>query len=439
MAGYKSMFTCSATFNAGRSWRDIKNSELSKVYIDFQPHFERIAKPNIDKDNKAVLTYYDDNMPPRIAVWRPLLGCTALPIGASLDSAKHLTGLDLKKPVADQSTLAWPDGDLIENEGPSNNVDVERLKQTVSSAFDLKTYGEGAPTSAIVIVHRGRIIAEQYRQDFDLHTPQRTWSVAKSIAASVIGVAIQKGILELQASSLIPEWRSKADPRSAITLENLLHMSSGLWSTGSRTDDVYFGAGLANQHASTTPLESRPGGRWKYANNDTLLAIYSYRVALNDDQQYLAFPFKELLFKIGMQHTWLETDWDGNFIMSSQVWTTARDLARLGLLYLNNGRWNGEQILPEWWAGYVRQAASAQPAKENNGPQRAYGAQFWLYRDFPGLPEDSHAMLGNRGQIVMLIPSQELVIVRRGFDQSGPGGVRFDEAAFSADIVSTLL
>ena len=436
-AGYKSMFTCSATFNAGRNWEDIQKSELNKVYIDYQPAFDEIPDPVINKKEKYISTKYDEHMPPRIAVWRPLLGCSALPIGAKSDSLPNLPRINFKKTKVSSAELAWPNGDRLEEVPFSKDINENKLNKTVAAAFDLSTYGEGAPTSAVVVVHDGNIVAEQYRKDFDLYTSQRTWSVAKSIAASVIGVAVQKGILDIHSSSLLREWQIAGDPRSAITLENLLHMSSGLWSTGSRTDDVYFGGGIATDYAVKNPLEAIPGTRWKYANNDTLLAVYGLKTALNNEQAYWSFPFEELLFKIGMFHTQLETDWHGNFILSSQVWTTARDLARLGLLYLNNGKWNGEQILPDWWPKFVRTLAPRQPLPEDAGG-RAYGAQFWLYKDFTGIPEDAHAMLGNRGQIVMLVPSRKLVIVRRGYDQSGRGGVRFDEIAFTRDILKAI-
>ena len=133
-----------------------------------------------------------------------------------------------------------------------------------------------------------------------------------------------------------------------------------------------------------------------------------------------------------MRHTLPETDWQGNFILSSQVWTTARDLARLGQLYLQDGVWQGERLLPQGWAKYVATPAPAQPAK---GP--GYGAQFWLFGPADGLPEDTYAMQGNRGQYVMIVPSRNIVVVRRGFDSVGDGE-RFDVAKFTADVLAAL-
>ncbi len=163
---------------------------------------------------------------------------------------------------------------------------------------------------------------------------------------------------------------------------------------------------------------------------------------IDDDAAYHRFPFEAVLNKIGMSHTFLETDWDGNFILSSQVWSTARDLARLGVLHLQDGVWNDRRILPEGWVRYVTTPAPAQPPiqKAGNGTpwwlSIGYGAQWWLFNGFPGLPDGSYAALGHRGQAVMIIPAKGLVIVRRGYDLAGGEGFRIAE--FAADVVAAL-
>ncbi|MFK7915582.1 MAG: serine hydrolase, partial [Pseudomonadales bacterium] len=138
-------------------------------------------------------------------------------------------------------------------------------------------------------------------------------------------------------------------------------------------------------------------------------------------------------------HTHPETDWDGDFVMSSQVWTTSRDLARLGLLYLNDGVWNGKRILPKGWSRFVATPAPAQPANRQGAnarePGRGYGAQFWLYQNFPGVPDGTYAALGNRGQFVIIVPARNTVIVRRGYDYRGE---RFDGPAFTAAVLAAL-
>jgi CubicO group peptidase (beta-lactamase class C family) len=287
----------------------------------------------------------------------------------------------------------------------------------------------------VLVVADGKIVLEQYRPGWGPHTPQRTWSAAKSMAAAVVGAAVQDRLLDVKAPAPIPEWRTPGDPRAAITLENLLHMSSGLYAeaAGNRTDMVYFGGTSVTERATELPLEAPPGRRWNYANNDTLLAVRALRARLNDDRRYHAYPFTELFWKIGMTRTTPETDWQGNFILSSQVWSTARDFARFGLLHLNDGVWNGERVLPPGWVRYVTTPAPAQPG----GSRPGYGAQWWLYGPQQGLPAGTYAAQGNRGQFIVVVPSRKVVIVRRGFDAVGePGGFAIPQ--FSADVLAAL-
>jgi CubicO group peptidase (beta-lactamase class C family) len=214
-------------------------------------------------------------------------------------------------------------------------------------------------------------------------------------------------------------------------------MSSGLTSphAGNRTDDVYFGGGRVVDHAIVNRLVAAPGARWRYANNDTMAAIRALRERMKNRNKFLEYPFREVLHPLGMERTFLETDWNGDFVLSSQVWTTARDLARLGLLYLNDGVWEGERILPEGWADYVATPAPAQPQDRRPGENRpGYGAQFWLYGERHGLPEGSYAARGNRGQYLMIIPAHGVLVVRRGFDDGGG----FDLKRFSADILAAI-
>jgi CubicO group peptidase (beta-lactamase class C family) len=162
-------------------------------------------------------------------------------------------------------------------------------------------------------------------------------------------------------------------------------------------------------------LIREPGTFWDYENYDTLLGVYAMKLAIGDAQEYLEFPRKRLLDKIGMRSTLLSTDRFGDFILSSQVYTNARDLARFGLLYLNNGVWNGERLISEDWIDFVRTPAPA-TATTGNG----YGGQWWLPGDnAPGVPVDAYTTSGNRGQYTIVLPSHDLVIVRRGLDNSG--------------------
>jgi CubicO group peptidase (beta-lactamase class C family) len=398
----------------------------------------RTLPAKIDGEAKTVSVAFDDRLPPRIAAWRPGLGCAQLPIGARPDAVAALPRLDVRPPAGDPDARPWPDGDR-DAPSPLPADQAARLDRAVAQAFAPGGYGDGEKTTAVLVVKNGRIVAERYRQDYDLHRPQRTWSVAKSITASVLGRAVALHILRVEAPADVPEWRKPGDPRAAITMAQLMHMNSGLDTRGpgNRTDEVYVGGGAVSQVATSMPLEAAPGARFRYANDDVLLAARALRAKVGDDQRFLAFPFQELLWRIGMAHTTLETDWEGSFVMSSQVWTTSRDLARLALLYLNDGVWNGERLLPEGWARFVATPAGAQPDNATGtGAGPGYGALFWLFGPRQGLPEGTYAMLGNRGQFVFIIPSRHLVIVRRGFDPET--GARFDPAAFARDILAAV-
>ena len=261
--------------------------------------------------------------------------------------------------------------------------------------------------------------------------------MAKSLTATIIGAATEKGLIDIDHGAVIGTWTNGTDPRRQITVRNLLQMASGLDSgiAGNRTDRTYFGGARVVDEALTHPLEAEPGERFKYANNDTLIAMRSLREAMDDDAAFMRFPYEDLLWKIGARRTTMETDWNGDFISSSQVWMTARDMARLGQLYLQDGMWGEDRILPEGWTEFVSTPAPAQPDRSNKA-SFGYGASFWLMDRHQGVPKDTYAGFGNRGQYMVIIPSLDIVIVRRGFDVSGEEG--FDIAAFTRDVIASL-
>ncbi|GAB4127960.1 MAG: serine hydrolase [Rhodothalassiaceae bacterium] len=438
-AGYKAGFVCSAHFNAGKDYDAIVADELSGIYPEIADRVAALPAPVIDEENRRVSVAWSDRLPPRIAQWRPRLGCVHLPVGGDMAMADALKDIPLppRDPARERTDDGAPWSRHAVVNGPSGN---DALDAAIARAFT-GGYGHDAKTSAILIADREAILAERYAPGFSPTMPQRTWSVAKSILASVIGAAIAQDLIALDEPAPIPEWSRPHDPRRAITLAHLLQMASGLDSdrAGNRTDRLYMGGGLVTETATAASLETAPGTRWKYANNDTLLAARALRAAIGDDAAYLAFPFETLLDPLGMTHSWLETDWDGNFILSSQVWTTARDLARLGLLYLDDGVWNGRRLLAEGWVRYVATPAPAQPplAGPDGSPRPGYGAQWWLSDSrFPGLPDGVFSARGNRGQYLVIVPSAGLVIVRRGYDPAGGEG--FAPEAFVADVLAAL-
>jgi CubicO group peptidase (beta-lactamase class C family) len=386
-------------------------------------------KTEIDETRRIVQVTYSATMPPRIVVWRNVLGCVQLPAGAVLDDAKYLPQVSPRLHAPDLDDQRWPmgDRDATADLPPAEKAALDRL---VDAAFDGTTYG--GITWGVIVVKGGKIVAERYDPDFGVHVGHQTHSAAKSFAASMVGIATKKYRLDIKRPGALEEWRRPGDPRGRITAEHLLHMSSGLYGEGggSPQSDIYFQGDTVEGRAVTNHLDSLPGTRFLYNPPDTMLLMRAVRQAVHDDGKFLAYPFEELFWKIGMTRTITSSDWNGDFLMSGQTYSTARDFARFGLFYLADGVWNGERILPEGWAKYVATPSPVQPA--GDGPR--YGAQFWLYGGQAGLPADAYSPNGGQGQYAMIVPSRDVVIVRRGIDEASG----FKIAQFSADVLQAL-
>jgi CubicO group peptidase (beta-lactamase class C family) len=433
-AGYKAAFLCSGLFNAGQTEAQVTADDLTGIYREYQPHIAALPA-TIDRAQHQVSVSFDAKLPPRIAVWRPLLGCAQLPIGGTDTSVVPRLTPDFRTPdLATLDAQRWPLGDA----GASGRLprrSAAALDAVVAQAFDGISFGtpETAATTAVIVLHKGRIVAERYRAGFDRHTPQRTWSVAKSLTATLVGRAAALGLIDITAPAPIPEWQAPGDPRAAITTEQLLRITSGLWTNGpgNRTDAVYLGGATVPETAATMPLEAAPGSRFNYANNDFMLAAYGLRTRLGTEA--LGFPFTRLLWPLGMTRTTPETDWRGHFVLSSQVWMTARDLARLALLYANDGIGpDGQRLLPQGWVAAATTPAGAQPPA---AAKRGYGVGLWLYGPANGLPAGSYAMLGNRGQFAVIVPARDIIVVRRGFDSTDGS---MDPSAFTRAVLAAL-
>jgi CubicO group peptidase (beta-lactamase class C family) len=288
-------------------------------------------------------------------------------------------------------------------------------------------------TLSLLVVKGGDIIHERYATGVDVTTRTRTWSTAKSIAVTLIGMLVDEGRLGLDEPLgfvFLPEVSSpKSDPRSAITLRHVLNMSSGLYPVDNSGLEYATGSGLSYwagassiQGMRNRGLVREPGSYWDYENYDTLLAVYAMKRALGEKESYLEFPRRALLDRIGMRNTLVSVDRFGDFILSSQVYTNARDLARFGLLYLQGGTWKGERLLSREWINFVRQPA---PSTTQRGS--FYGGQWWLVPDDrKDVPRNAYSAAGNRGQYVIVVPTHDLVIVRRGLDYGRQGFDRWD-------------
>lgn len=436
-AGYKALMLCSAIALAERNGttRTPESVEAMELTGIQSPHnallaglpYEIVRRPTGQIAHVAVK--WADDMPARIAAYfGPDTGCSTYPIGAP----EEVSNPQAPVPVATQDDrTAIMIGVIPGSEGGA--VPPPTPLGKVLDAAVAGQYGQGArTTAALVRINReGAGLVEQavYAPGFDEKTPQRTWSVAKSIAATLVGAAVLAGETSVEEPVGLNYWRAGggSDPRNAVTLDHALRMATGRYSDtpGNRTDALYFGGSTVDETALGWPLVHKPGTVFRYANNDTLLAVK----AIGGWLTY--YPPHEFFAKLGMAHTVAETDIRGEYILSSQVWTTAADLATFGQLYLNDGKLpSGERVLPEGWAKYVATPSGPQPAGAFG-----YGAGFWLMNKSDGVPPDTFAAFGNRGQYVVIVPSRQVVIVRRGEDPPGSG---FDIAAFTRDVLAAL-
>ncbi len=424
-AGYKAQFICSGLFNGGKSLDDIEKDELTGIYdriADIVPDLEA----QIDYGKREVRVRFAEDAPPRIALWNDRTGCTAMPIGFG-----GIKGFP--EPQARVfPTKSWPMGDIGAEAASTDQSPA--MQAVAASAFregdnPAGTNAYGGKTSAILVLKGEKIIVESYKPGHGKHTAQRTWSIAKSLAGTFAGNQVLQGLAAPEDPLALEQFQSFGDPRAGITLDNAMRMASGLVSdtAGNRTDPIYMGGASVKQRTTSWPILFQPGTRFRYANNDTLLAVQ--HLMAND----VNFDPRDLLDRLGMRHTYVETDWQGTPILSSQVWTTSRDLARLGLLYLNDGMWpygedGPQRLLPEDWLEYVSTPSGPQPDGDVG-----YGATFWLMNNVEGVPADTIGAFGNRGQYLIIIPSMDIVIVRRGYDTRTD---RFNLTAFTRDLVA---
>lgn len=427
--GQQAILMCNGLFTSNRTLAQVFAQELA--YLREPIGTAAGGDYVVDRARRAVAIGKDDEVPVMRAVFRDGLGCVVMAPNQTFEDIASLPQLTSPPPAGDAARTPWPDGDLVEEQPLPATVDPVALQAASDWTFTRKSPEQ--VTLSLLVVHRGRIIHERYAPGVDQTTRTRTWSTAKSIAATLFGMLVDQGKLSLD-KPLGFEWLPRArgevrDPRSAITLRHVLNMSSGLETVDNGGLEYATGSGMAYWAGASSVEGARnrglirdPGTSWDYENYDTLLAVYAMKQALGDPQAYLEFPRKALLDRIGMRSTLLSTDRFGDFILSSQVYTNARDLARLGLLHLHGGEWNGQRLLSKAWIDFVRTPA---PATAQRGNQ--YGGHWWLVPDTrTDVPKDAYSTAGNRGQYAVVVPSHDLVIVRRGLDYGRQGFNQWD-------------
>src|SRR6185295_472053 len=301
------------------------------------PERARLGKPVVDRSAKAVYVTLPSGVR-RTARYLGDQGCVTLPAGADSPSFRPVR---VRSRLPAPSTQPWPMGDVLTRAQPPAGLDAAKVKQAIDAAFGPAV----GMTAAFVVTWKGHLIAERYGDGISAQTPLESWSMGKSVTASLMGVLIRQGVYDLWQPAPIPEWQGAGDPRAKIRIADLLRMSSGLRirapqdpdydPSGPYPDHVYLYTGGINafQYAATRPLQWPPGTVGRYRNTDPVLINYLVRLGVERrGEEYLSFPQRALFDKIGIRTMVLETDPYGNFLAQGYELASGRDWARLGNL-----------------------------------------------------------------------------------------------------------
>ena len=418
---YKAKMLCSEVFVAGRAPADVL-AELESQDLTAL----RFIPASIDYNTRTATARAPFGIMKREARFRESGGCV-------LRFDRQPPPVTADRPRNEPGPSA---ADLASSQGSETKT---RLTAVLDDAFSETDPARPRQTRAVVVLSNGQIVAERYATGFTSATPMLGWSMAKSVVNALAGILVGQGRLAIDAPVRVPIWNAPDDPRRRITLDHLLRMSSGLRFDEEMTTSVsdvmtaLFRVPDMAAFAGGQPLDATPGSRWQYSSGTTLILSGVMRNVLGDEH-YSSFPRTALFDRIGMSSAVIETDASGTFAASSFMYATARDWARLGQLYVQDGVWKGTRILPEGWVAYSRTPAPADAT-------RAYGAHFWLQipeeygTSRTALPGDTFHAAGHEGQFVTIIPSRQVVIVRLG--KTRYGGT-WDQSAFVARVLGAL-
>lgn len=400
ITGYAAKNLASGIFVSGRTQQSIEAEDINFFPVKF-------AKNSVDNEKKEVVSRF--LLWKSRAIYNEGLGCTLV----NDFTADEVRGLDLSPTgisLPDQDTIPWPAGNIVSDSVPAG-INMQAINDLLDQVFADTLPYKG--TFGTAVVYRDQIVAERYRKDFTPSTRLLSWSMSKSFTNAYTALLVKEGKLDLNAPVKRSEWVS--DDRQKITLNNLLHMNSGLefneeYSKVLLTDatTMLLKKGDMGDYAAKKKMLFKPDSVWYYSSGTTNIVQDYIRSVIGNDEEYLTYPYKNLFSRIGMQSVVWEPDASGTFVGSSYLYATLRDFARFGLFYLHDGNWLGEQILPDGWVNYT-----ATPAKGSEGD---YGAFFWLNStgEFPGVPEDLFYCDGYDGQYIFIIPSKNLVVARNG-------------------------
>ncbi|MFV8341481.1 serine hydrolase domain-containing protein [Flavobacterium sp. XS2P39] len=417
ISGFSAKSVASGYFIDNRSQEMIEKGDNDIKMID-------LAKNRIEDVGKfASASVY--GLKERKAIYREGLGATL--INDDFDVTKPYL---IPKRAKLDTNLSFPYGNKEPKDTVFANVDYNKLNTAVISAFDKK--GElKKRTRSVLVLYKDKIIAEKYDTGFDKNSKFLGWSMTKSITSALFGILQKQKKFDIYKPAPVEEWQNGV--QKIITTSDLLHMNSGLeWEE--KYDKICDATKMLFQAVDMSrvqlekPVAYRPDTHWNYSSGTTNLLSGILRRQFRTHQEYLDFWYSALIDKIGMNSMIIETDMAGNYVGSSYGWATARDWSKFGLLYLHKGNWNGEQILDESWVKYT-----ATPTNTSNG---RYGGHFWLNASghFPDVPRDMYYCSGFQGQMVAIIPSLDLVIVRMGLNEE----YNFDFNGMLSGIIGSL-
>lgn len=410
ITGYAAKNLCSNVFVSGRDAESIEETDLNFSFIKY-------VRNKVNYKEKSVTSRFLWGTSK--AIYREGFGATLIRDVPEEVLRRSVFPADTD-PGYLKDTTAWPLGDLFPDM-VSTGIDNAEITDIARKLVNENAYGGNA--FAFIVLHKGLPVAEAYKPEFDQNTRFLSWSVAKSFTNALVGLLVKEGRMDISQPADIPEW--KGDERRSITLKDLLQMQSGLkWNEdyGSRSDVnlMLFEKGDMSSFAVSSQYEYPAGTYWNYSSGTANIISALIRQKFENDTSYYAFAQDQFFEKTGITDAVFEVDPSGDFISSSYLYATARDYARFALLYLNDGVFNGERILPEGWVDFTRTPASASSGK--------YGAMFWLNRggEYPGAPADMYSCEGHDGQRLFIIPSGDLVVVVLGYSPVPDNKMDFD-------------
>jgi CubicO group peptidase (beta-lactamase class C family) len=420
-AGYATV-VCSAVFVTGLT------PEFAAENVGFftGPVASRakLGAPVVDRERRVVRVTLPNGVV-REARHYGSQGCVTLPRG---ESGVHFTPVKVSTQLPAASRQPWPMGDAQSATPLPSGLDMQKVTAALDAAFEPAE----EMTAAFVATWKGHIIAERYGTPITRDTPLESWSMGKSITATLMALLIKDGVYALDQPAPIPEWQTPGDPRAAITIRHLLNMSGGLRirahldpgfdANGPYPDHLFYYTGAVDtfKYAATRPMQYPAGQVGRYRNTDPVLVNYLIRLAVERrGENYFTYPQRALFDRIGIRSAVLEPDPFGNLVLQGYGYLSARDWTRLGLLYLQDGMWNGERLLPDGFVDFARTAGPAWVADK----RPIYGGFFWINADagYP-IPTDAYFMAGSGGQNVFIIPSHELVVTRLGHYKGSVAG-----------------